>query len=103
MCRAWPLRRWLFRRFECVSDCSVGLFSESSLAYELSRNKSQEPSLAEMTIKAIEILKKNDKGFFLLVEGKAVSISVLLLCFCCCCCCFQHNGCITQLSDFYTS
>ena len=28
-----------------------------------------EPSLAEMTEKAIRILRKNDKGFFLLVEG----------------------------------
>ena len=29
-----------------------------------------EPSLAEMTEKAIRILRKNSEGFFLLVEGK---------------------------------
>ena len=28
-----------------------------------------EPSLAEMTEKAIKILRKNNKGYFLLVEG----------------------------------
>ncbi len=28
-----------------------------------------EPSLSEMTAKAIEILKKNKNGYFLLVEG----------------------------------
>ena len=29
----------------------------------------QKPSIAEMTEKAINILKKNPKGYFLLVEG----------------------------------
>ena len=37
--------------------------------YEYERNNSNEPSLQEMTEKAIEILKKNPNGFFLLVEG----------------------------------
>lgn len=39
------------------------------MEFELKRNKDNEPSLAEMTRKAIEILKKNKNGFFLLVEG----------------------------------
>lgn len=44
------------------------------MQYELERNdpnheKAGEPSLAEMTEKAIKILNKNPKGFFLLVEG----------------------------------
>lgn len=41
------------------------------MQYEYQREKgpSGEPSLAEMTKKAIEILQKNDKGYFLLVEG----------------------------------
>ena len=39
------------------------------MSFELSRDNTQEPSIAEMTRKAIEILRKNDKGFFLLVEG----------------------------------
>lgn len=49
----------------------TGLFEPSHMQYEKDRNKGPtgEPSLAEMTRKAIEILKKNDKGFFLMVEG----------------------------------
>ena len=41
------------------------------MAYEVDRanDVAGEPSLAEMTEKAIQILQKNDKGFFLLVEG----------------------------------
>ncbi|KAK7500573.1 hypothetical protein BaRGS_00008148, partial [Batillaria attramentaria] len=51
------------------TDSILGLFSESHMEYELLRDKSQEPSISEMTAKAIEVLRKNDKGFFLLVEG----------------------------------
>ena len=38
----------------------------------MDRDKSPDgqPSLAEMTRKAIEILQNNEQGFFLLVEGK---------------------------------
>ena len=32
-------------------------------------NNDPEPSLADMAEKAIRILKRNDKGFFLLIEG----------------------------------
>ena len=35
----------------------------------IAKNPIEEPSLIEMTEKAIQILKKNPNGFFLLVEG----------------------------------
>ncbi|MDD5411807.1 MAG: alkaline phosphatase, partial [Methylobacter sp.] len=35
----------------------------------LAHDKAGEPSLTEMTIKAIDILKKNHNGYFLMVEG----------------------------------
>jgi len=39
-------------------------------------NDTGDPSLAEMTIKALRILAKNPKGYFLFVEGKSkVTIS----------------------------
>ena len=40
------------------------------MQYEVDRDPSAEPSLAEMTQKAIEILENDEDGFFLLVEGK---------------------------------
>ncbi|MEW6186802.1 MAG: alkaline phosphatase [Thermodesulfobacteriota bacterium] len=51
-----------------------GLFADDALAYEFDREalKSKEPSLVEMTQKAIEILSKNPKGFFLFVEAGKV-------------------------------
>lgn len=49
----------------------LGLFDSSNMPYELQRDKGPkgEPSLPEMTRKAIQILQKNSKGYFLLVEG----------------------------------
>lgn len=49
---------------------TTGLFNYDHMEYEADRNKTNEPSIAEMTEKAIQILSKNKKGFFLLVEGK---------------------------------
>ncbi|XP_051967673.1 alkaline phosphatase-like [Xyrauchen texanus] len=47
----------------------LGLFEPADLAYELERNKDTDPSLTEMVDVAIKILKKNERGFYLLVEG----------------------------------
>lgn len=47
----------------------LGLFHSSDMSYELDRNPIAEPSLSEMTGKAIDILSQRDKGFFLMVEG----------------------------------
>ncbi|GFN75833.1 alkaline phosphatase [Plakobranchus ocellatus] len=53
------------------TDYLLGLFSSSHMSYELERDSTADgqPSLAEMVDKAIRILKRNEKGFFLLVEG----------------------------------
>lgn len=42
------------------------------MTYNLERNTDTDPSLPEMVEVAIKILRKNPKGFFLLVEGKSV-------------------------------
>jgi len=49
----------------------LALFDESHMHYEADRHhdKNGEPSLSEMTAKAIDILDKDEDGFFLLVEG----------------------------------
>jgi alkaline phosphatase len=52
-------------------DHLLGLFERSHMEYEFDREKDAggEPSLAEMTRKAIDILARNPQGFFLMVEG----------------------------------
>jgi alkaline phosphatase len=49
----------------------MGLFNESHMQYEADRanDVAGEPSVAEMTAKAIDILDNNDEGFFLTVES----------------------------------
>jgi alkaline phosphatase len=51
-----------------------GMFADDSLAYDLDRKSlsPDEPSLSEMTGKAMEVLSKNPKGFFLFVEGSKI-------------------------------
>jgi alkaline phosphatase len=48
---------------------AVGLFARGAMSFDGVRDPAIEPSLTEMTTKAIDILSKNPKGFFLLVEG----------------------------------
>ncbi|XP_044177959.1 alkaline phosphatase-like isoform X1 [Acropora millepora] len=51
-------------------DKVLGLFEPSHMQFEVDRIvESKEPSIAELTEKAIKILKKNPKGYFLMVEG----------------------------------
>ena len=45
------------------------LYADREMDYDLDRNPDEQPSIEEMTKKAIEKLSKNDKGFFLMVEG----------------------------------
>ena len=51
----------------------IGLFDQAlaqgHMSYELDRDPAKEPSLSQMTTKAIDILSKNPNGYFLMVEG----------------------------------
>jgi len=47
----------------------LGIFTDSHMSYELDRDPALEPSLAEMTATAIEVLSRDEDGFFLMVEG----------------------------------
>jgi alkaline phosphatase len=53
------------------TDHLLGLFEPSQMQfnYDLPKDKGGEPSLTEMTTKAIEILSRNKNGFFLMVEA----------------------------------
>jgi alkaline phosphatase len=54
-----------------TTDRIFGLFNESHMQYEVDRKNDilGEPSLSEMTSKAIDVLNNNDDGFFLMVEA----------------------------------
>ena len=66
---------WNKQAFDALNPATAGhvlaLFETEHMQFELDRakDKAGEPSLADMTTKAIQILKRNPKGFFLLVEG----------------------------------
>lgn len=47
----------------------TGLFASSHMSYNILANKSEEPTLVEMTEAAIKVLSKGDAGFYLFVEG----------------------------------
>lgn len=51
------------------TDKILGLFASSHMDYKLLSDPQVQPSLTEMTTKALEVLRKNNKGFILLVEG----------------------------------
>lgn len=66
---------WNQEQFDAVDTAStdhlLGLFESSHMEYEADRadDAGGEPSLAEMTSKALDVLAKNDQGYFLMVEG----------------------------------
>ncbi|KAM7304590.1 alkaline phosphatase, tissue-nonspecific isozyme-like, partial [Ixodes scapularis] len=53
------------------TDYILGLFSSDSMAYVVNRTlpSAQQPSLEEMTSKALDLLTRSPSGFVLLVEG----------------------------------
>ncbi|MGB0126133.1 MAG: alkaline phosphatase [Rhodocyclaceae bacterium] len=79
--KEWTAKRpnsayvWNKAQFDAINpaktDRLLGLFERSHMHYEADRKDDVggEPSLAEMTSKAIDILKKDKRGFYLMVEG----------------------------------
>lgn len=59
-----------FRNY--AGDKMWALFEPGEMPYDLDRDTAAQPSLEEMTRKAIEKLSKNKNGFFLMVEGSLV-------------------------------
>lgn len=50
----------------------LGIFAPVHLHYDQNRTGTDEPSLEEMTMAAINVLKKNPNGFVLMVEGAQI-------------------------------
>ena len=70
---------WNKNQFDAIDPATtvrlLGLFEQSHMRYEFDRpndaanGQGGEPSLADMTAKAIDILSKNKRGYMLMVEG----------------------------------
>ncbi|KAG2231205.1 hypothetical protein INT48_005926 [Thamnidium elegans] len=58
---------------------AISLFSSDHMAYEIDRDSKVEPSLTEMSKKALDILFKateeTEKGFFLMIEGSRIDMA----------------------------
>jgi len=50
----------------------LGLFADDALAPEMERSGTGQPSLAEMTDAAIDMLEEDEDGFFMMVEGSQI-------------------------------
>ncbi|XP_059197520.1 intestinal-type alkaline phosphatase-like [Centropristis striata] len=63
---------WNKAEFDAVNpdttDFLMGLFEPKDCRYEVERDASMDPSLSEMMEKAIKILRRNPKGYYLFVE-----------------------------------
>ena len=57
------------------TDYLLGLFARASMAYEIDRvndDDTTQPALADMTRAALQILERDEDGFFLMVEGARI-------------------------------
>lgn len=50
----------------------LGLFSASHMSYEIDRDPAVQPSLAEMTAKALDLVDDDEDGYFLMVEASRI-------------------------------
>lgn len=50
----------------------LGLFAKGAMTYEIDRVDVEQPSLSDMTKYAIDVLSKDQDGFFLMVEGSQI-------------------------------
>lgn len=56
-------------------DRVMGLFQPSHMKYHLEDTENTQPRLYDMTIKAIQMLEKNENGYFLFVEGGKIDLA----------------------------
>lgn len=69
-------------------DHLLGIFSNYHMKFNADRNTTVEPSLSEMTLRALKLLKrKNPRGFVLMVEGAKIDLA------------HHHNNAYRALDD----
>ncbi|CAO3679910.1 unnamed protein product [Umbelopsis vinacea] len=71
------------KQFDALADDAqlplMGLYTPDHMSYSIDRDPKVEPSLAEMSAKALSILskasKKDNTGFFLMIEGSRIDMA----------------------------
>lgn len=60
--------------FDALDELPIlGLFTSDHMSYDIDRSSSEEPSLTDMTRKALSLLQNSsEEGFFLMVEGSRI-------------------------------
>lgn len=59
----------------CHSGKMWALFNDAWMDFSIDRDPEKEPSLSQMTQKALEILSQKPEGFFLMVEGSKIDFA----------------------------
>ncbi|XP_068147804.1 membrane-bound alkaline phosphatase [Drosophila tropicalis] len=66
---------WAYNRKQLLSvnaskiTSLIGTFGSGTMNFHMDADPTQEPTLTELTTKAIEVLSKNEKGFFVFIEA----------------------------------
>lgn len=55
----------------------LGLLNLGNMAFEIDRARTAEPSLAAMAAKTLEVLAKNRRGFFAMIQGGRIDLSAI--------------------------
>lgn len=73
---AFVTDRWQMLNISSDVEHVLGIFSKSHMHFNADRDREIEPSLAEMTKTAIDVLKrKNKRGFLLVVEAGKIDLA----------------------------
>lgn len=74
----------------------LGLFAYSHMEFEADRDTGPtgDPSLADMTSKALSVLERSNKGYFLFVESKYARIGIITYFYVTCKMFICHNATI---------
>lgn len=78
--KAHPRGEFVTKRSQLLSlsahtEHVLGIFAPSHMHFNADRDEKLEPSLAEMTSRALQVLKRNSNGFLLVVEAGKIDLA----------------------------
>jgi alkaline phosphatase len=73
--KGWSFLRNRADFLDCREGPVIGLFADRHMDYEVDRDRAVQPSLEEMALKALQLLKDRKEGFFLMIEGGRIDMA----------------------------